>query len=58
MLNLQEEEKGEARHRGYVKQVTVRRIAAWPIRGSDNESVLLEVKRREPPAHAAGDAPR
>ena len=45
-----EEEKGEARHRGLVKQVTVRRIAAWPIRGSDNESVLLEVKRREPSA--------
>jgi 16S rRNA (guanine527-N7)-methyltransferase len=43
-----EEEKGEARHRGYVKKVGVRRIAAWPIRGSDNESVLLEVKRREP----------
>jgi len=43
-----EEEKGEARHRGLVKQVTVRRVAAWPIRGSDNESVLLEVRRREP----------
>jgi 16S rRNA (guanine527-N7)-methyltransferase len=43
-----EEEKGEARHRGFVKRVGVRRIAAWPIRGSDNESVLLEVKRREP----------
>jgi 16S rRNA (guanine527-N7)-methyltransferase len=42
-----EEEKGEARHRGWVKKVTVRRIAAWPIRGGDNESVLLEVKRRE-----------
>ena len=42
-----EEEKGEARHRGLVKQVTVRRVAAWPIRGSDNESVLLEVRRRE-----------
>ena len=41
-----EEEKGEARHRGHVKRVTVRRIAAWPIRGSDNESVLLEIKRR------------
>jgi len=41
-----EEEKGEARHRGLVKKVTVRRVAAWPIRGSDNESVLLEVKRR------------
>ena len=43
-----EEEKGEARHHGFVKKVAVRRIAAWPIRGSDNESVLLEVKRREP----------
>jgi 16S rRNA (guanine527-N7)-methyltransferase len=42
-----EDEKGEARHRGYVKRVTVRRIAAWPIRGSDNESVLLEIKRRD-----------
>lgn len=43
-----EEEKGEARHRGFVKKVGVRRIAAWPIRGSDNESVLLEIKRRQP----------
>ncbi|MEI6256301.1 MAG: 16S rRNA (guanine(527)-N(7))-methyltransferase RsmG [Planctomycetota bacterium] len=41
-----EEEKGEARHNGFVKKVTIRRIAAWPIRGSDNESVLLEIKRR------------
>jgi 16S rRNA (guanine527-N7)-methyltransferase len=41
-----EEEKGESRHRGFVKRVTVRRVAAWPIRGSDNESVLLEVRRR------------
>jgi len=43
-----EEEKGESRHRGFVKKVSVRRIAAWPIRGGDNESVLLEIKRREP----------
>jgi 16S rRNA (guanine527-N7)-methyltransferase len=43
-----EEEKGESRHKGFVKKVTVRRIAAWPIRGSDNESVLLEVRKREP----------
>jgi len=42
-----EEEKGEARHRGFVKKVTVRRVAAWPIRGSDNESVLLEVRARQ-----------
>ena len=41
-----EEEKGEARHKGFAKKVTVRRIAAWPIRGSDNESVLLEIRPR------------
>ncbi len=41
-----EEEKAEARHRGLVKRVLVRRIASWPIRGSDNESVLLEIRRR------------
>ena len=41
-----EEEKAEARHRGLAKRVLVRRIASWPIRGSDNESVLLEVKAR------------
>lgn len=41
-----EDEKGEARHKGFAKLVTVRRVAAWPIRGSDNESVLLEIRRR------------
>ena len=41
-----EEEKAEARHKGFAKKVMVRRIAAWPIRGSDNESVLLEIRPR------------
>ncbi|MFM8892810.1 MAG: RsmG family class I SAM-dependent methyltransferase, partial [Planctomycetia bacterium] len=41
-----DEEKGAARHRGFVKRVGIRRIAAWPIRGSDNESVLLEIRER------------
>ncbi len=41
-----EAEKAEARHRGLVRQVLVRRLAAWPIRGSDNESVLLEIRQR------------
>ncbi|NBW96870.1 MAG: 16S rRNA (guanine(527)-N(7))-methyltransferase RsmG, partial [Planctomycetia bacterium] len=41
-----EDEKGEARHKGFAKKVTIRRIAAWPIRGSDNESVLLEIRPR------------
>jgi 16S rRNA (guanine527-N7)-methyltransferase len=48
-----EQEKGEARHRGFVRRVTVRRAAAWPIRGSDNESVLLEIRRRGPAEPAA-----
>lgn len=42
-----EEEKGEARHRGFVKKVRIRRLAAWPLPGSDNESVLLEIKPRQ-----------
>ena len=41
-----EDEKAEARHRGLARKVTVRRIAAWPLRGSDNESVLLEIRQR------------
>ena len=41
-----EEEKGEARHRGFVKKVRIRRLAAWPLPGSDNESVLLEIEPR------------
>jgi 16S rRNA (guanine527-N7)-methyltransferase len=43
-----EAEKGEARHRGLVKKVRIRRVAAWPLRGSDNESVLLEVRQKDP----------
>lgn len=52
-----EEEKGEARHRGLLKRVSVRRVAAWPIPDSDNESVLLEVRAREAPPPAAGKRP-
>ncbi len=42
-----EEEKGEARHRGFLKKTRVRRLAAWPLPGTENESVLLEVRARE-----------
>ena len=41
-----EEEKAAARHHGLAKRVLVRRLASWPIRGSDNESVLLEIRQR------------
>ncbi|MGA0040578.1 MAG: 16S rRNA (guanine(527)-N(7))-methyltransferase RsmG [Pirellulales bacterium] len=45
-----EAEKGEARHRGLVKRVRIRRIAAWPLHETDNESVLLEVHHRDIPS--------
>jgi len=41
-----EEEKRDARHRGALRRLTVRRIAAWPLPGSDNSSVLLELRPR------------
>ena len=41
-----EQEKAEARHKGLGKKVSIRRLAAWPLPGSDNESVLLEIKAR------------
>jgi 16S rRNA (guanine527-N7)-methyltransferase len=42
-----EEERDDARLRGLTRKVTIRRVASWPIRGSDNESVLLEVRPRD-----------
>ena len=42
-----EAEKRDSRHRGFLKQVTARRIANWPIPGRDTESVLLEIKNRK-----------
>ena len=41
-----EAEKAEARSKGLGKKVSIRRIASWPLPGSDNESVLLEIKAR------------
>ena len=42
-----EAEKQDARHHGFLKKVTARRIANWPNPGSGTESVLLEIKRRK-----------
>jgi 16S rRNA (guanine527-N7)-methyltransferase len=45
-----EEERDDARFRGQTKRVLIRRVASWPIEGRDHESVLLEVRRRDPTA--------
>jgi 16S rRNA (guanine527-N7)-methyltransferase len=39
-----EEELAEARVKRLGKKVSLRRIASWPLRGTDNESVLLEIR--------------
>lgn len=39
-----EEELAEARDKRLGKKVSIRRIASWPLRGTDNESVLLEIR--------------
>ena len=39
-----EEELAEARDKRLGRKVSIRRIAAWPLRGTDNESVLLEIR--------------
>lgn len=40
-----EEELAEARERRLARRVSIRPIASWPLRGTDNESVLLGVRQ-------------
>jgi 16S rRNA (guanine527-N7)-methyltransferase len=39
-----QEELTEARSQRLGRKVAIRRIASWPLRGTDNESVLLEIR--------------
>ena len=39
-----QDELTEARDKRLGRKVAIRRIAAWPLRGTDNESVLLEIR--------------
>ncbi|MFM7206539.1 MAG: 16S rRNA (guanine(527)-N(7))-methyltransferase RsmG [Planctomycetaceae bacterium] len=41
-----EEERDDARYRGLTNRVSIRRLASWPIRGRDHESVLIEIGPR------------
>ncbi|MFM7183351.1 MAG: 16S rRNA (guanine(527)-N(7))-methyltransferase RsmG [Planctomycetota bacterium] len=44
-----EEERDDARFRGLTRRVAIRRLASWPIRGRDHETVLLEIGPRMGP---------
>ena len=41
------EERGEARHKGYLKPLELRRAASYRTPGHDGESVILAVQRQE-----------
>jgi len=40
------EERGEARHRGYMHDVELRKIVSYPRPGADGESVILQINRK------------
>jgi 16S rRNA (guanine527-N7)-methyltransferase len=41
------EERGEARHRGLLHDLSLRKLASYPLPGTESESVLLEMSRKE-----------
>ena len=42
------EERGEARHRGLMKQIDLRKVASYETRGNDTESVILSLQAKQP----------
>jgi len=42
------EERGEARHRGLMRQVDLRKVASYETRGNDAESVILSLQKNRP----------
>ena len=43
------EERGEARHRGCLRGLELRRVAAYPLAGTDSESVILQIWPKNQP---------
>jgi 16S rRNA (guanine527-N7)-methyltransferase len=41
------EERAEARHRNLMNELQLRKLATWPLPGTENESVLLEIRPKE-----------
>lgn len=41
------EERGEARHRGYLRTVELRKVASYPMPGTGSESVILRLRARD-----------
>ena len=41
------DERGEARHHGLMHELSLRKLASYPLPGTESESVLLEIRRKE-----------
>ena len=37
------EERGEARHRGLMRDLALRKLTSYPMPGTDSQSVLLQI---------------
>jgi len=44
------EERGEARHRGLFRGLELRKIASYPLAGTNSESVILQIRPKSPRA--------
>ncbi len=49
------EERGEARHRGLLKEVRLRKLASYPMPGTESSSVILELRRQVGATGADGE---
>jgi len=41
------EERGEARHHGQMAELNLRKLASYPLPGTESESVLLQITRKQ-----------
>ncbi len=44
------EERGEARHHGLLRSLSLRKLASYPMPGTESESVILQIRRKQPKA--------
>jgi 16S rRNA (guanine527-N7)-methyltransferase len=41
------DERGEARHRGLLHGLELRKLASYPLSGTESESVILQIRHTE-----------
>lgn len=49
------EERGEARHRGLMKGIELRKVASYETRGNDSDSVVLSLRAEQPQSNTGQD---